>query len=431
VILPDAVRKSARGHIADTAMAQKLDTPMVKALAAPATGNRITYDFEVKGFGCRVTAAGAKSFVLNYRAGGRERRYTIGSFDDWSVTAARNEAKRLKREIDRGRDPMAEREHDRQAPTMAELCDRYLAEHVEVHNKPRTRAEVWRMADQIVKPKLGRLKVEALDRQDVMKLHRELAGTPRQANHVLAILSKMLNLSELWRMRPDGTNPCRHVRRYPEAKRERFLSAAELERLGAALREMEATGAIRPEVAACIRFLALTGCRLGEAVGATWDAIDAEAGVWRLSDAKAGARTVALGAPALALLTGLARSGDRVFADASGKPVTTNVLERAWIGEKAQPEHRRRARPGVRDRAGVPDVRLHDLRHTLGTYAGSAGLNAFLVRDLLGHKTMTMAGRYVSRNADPLRAAADVVSAQIAAALDGKPAEVVELRKAR
>src|SRR5919106_691291 len=107
-------------------MAQRLATQLVKALEAPATGNRIVYDADIKGFGCRVTATGAKSFILNYRAGGRERRYTIGSFPDWTVVAARNEAAQLKREIDRGRDPMAERDHERQAPTVADLCDRYL-----------------------------------------------------------------------------------------------------------------------------------------------------------------------------------------------------------------------------------------------------------------------------------------------------------------
>jgi integrase len=131
------------------------------------------------------------------------------------------------------------------------------------------------------------------------------------------------------------------------------------------------------------------------------------------------------------LLAQLPRSGDRVFASAEGEPVTANVIERAWIGEKAQPKHRKAARPGIRDRAGIPDVRIHDLRHTMGTYAGGAGLNAFMVRDLLGHKTMSMAGRYVSRNADPLRAAADAVSGQIAAAMEGKPAEVVSIKGGR
>jgi integrase len=410
----------------------KLTDRIVRELPAPATGNRITFDDGVKGFGIRITAGNARAFVLQYRFGGRDRRLTIGAHPDWLTVAARNEAKQIKRLIDRGIDPLAERERERTAPDLSALCDRYLVEHAEVHNKPRTVAENRRVVEQIIKPRIGRLKVEAVDRKVVMELHRQLARTPRQANLTLSILSKALNLAELWGLRPDGTNPCRHVKRYPENQRERFLSVAELERVGEALRTAEAEGVGRPEVVACIRFLALVGCRLNEAVGLTWEAIDSRAGVWRLSDAKAGARVVPLGAPALVLLASLGGSGrGPVFVSAAGVPVTANMVERVWGGEKAQPKFRKGARPGIRDRAGVPDVRIHDLRHTVGTYAGGAGLNSFVVRDLLGHRTMSMAGRYVSRNADPLRAAADVVSGQIAAALDGVAAEVVPIGRRR
>ena len=112
-------------------MSQKLTDTIVKSLPSPATGNRIEYDTEVKGFGCRVTAAGARSFVLNYRThGGRERRYTIGSFPDWTASAARAEAKELKKRIDRGEDPLAEVEAKRAAPTVADMCERFEAEHL-------------------------------------------------------------------------------------------------------------------------------------------------------------------------------------------------------------------------------------------------------------------------------------------------------------
>jgi integrase len=138
-----------------------------------------------------------------------------------------------------------------------------------------------------------------------------------------------------------------------------------------------------------------------------------------------------LGAPALALLASLERTKGRAFVRKDGKPVTVNMIERAWIGDKTQPKHRKKKdRPGIRDRAGVPDLRVHDLRHGVGTYAGAAGLNAFIVRDLLGHKTMAMTGRYVSKHVDPLRAAADAVSGQIDAAMKRPPAEVVDLPKA-
>jgi integrase len=134
---------------------------------------------------------------------------------------------------------------------------------------------------------------------------------------------------------------------------------------------------------------------------------------------------VPLGAPALLLLAALGRTGERVFG-----AVTAAKVERAWSGEKPRPERRQKGMAGIRDRAGLADVRLHDLRHTTGTYAGAAGLNAFIVRDLLGHKTLAMTGRYVSRHADPLRAAADAVSGQIAAALNGPAGDVVQMPKA-
>jgi len=409
----------------------KLTDKIVRDLPAPATGNKIKYDTEVAGFGVRITAAGARAFILNYRVksgpkAGTERRYTIGTFDDWLTMPARAEAKRLRRVVDQGGDPVGEAKADREAPTVAKLCDRYLEEHAEPHNKPRTVVENRRLVERIIKPKLGRLKVEAVDHDDVAKLHRDMKATPRRANLVLAVLSKMFNLAELWKLRPLNSNPCKHIKRYPENERERFLDGEELERVGAVLREMEAERKAQPEIAACIRFLALTGCRLGEAVSATWGKIDTKAGTLRLPDTKNGKpRYVPLGAPALVLLASLPRDGERVFGS-----ITNAMVEKAWSGEKPRPGRRQKGKPGIRDRAGVADVRVHDLRHTTGTYAGAAGLNAFLVRDLLGHKTLAMTGRYVNRHVDPLRAAADAVSGQIAAALNGPAGEVVEMPKA-
>jgi integrase len=402
---------------------------IVGELPVPARGNRITYDTEVKGFGVRVTAAGARAFILNYRnKHGIERRLTIGSWPDWSVVAARAEAAKQKREIDQGRDPMAQRHHERQGPTVAALCDRFLAEHV-ARKKPRTAVGYRRMVEKHVKPRLGRLKVETVEFEDVERFHREMRRTPRQANHCLAMLSKMMTLAERWKLRPLNSNPCRHVERYHENARDRYPSPEELERIGATLREMDDAGEAHATERLCIRFLAMVGCRLSEAIELELDAVDFRTGAWTLRDAKAGDRVVMLGAPALALLASLGRTTGRAFVTSAGKALTVNMVERAWSGDKARPK-RKKGRPGIRDRAGVPDLRLHDLRHGVGTYAGAAGLNAFMVRDLLGHRTMAMTGRYVSRHVDPLRAAADAISGQIAAAMAGQSAEVVEMPKA-
>src|SRR5687768_7549719 len=129
--LTDTGCRFADGHNADiTHMPIRITDKLVKDLPSPAKGNTITYDTEVKGFGVRVTAAGARSFILNYRANGLERRMTIGSYPDWSVMAAREQAKSLKRDIDLGGDPMGERHEDRVAPTVQDLWERYDAEHL-------------------------------------------------------------------------------------------------------------------------------------------------------------------------------------------------------------------------------------------------------------------------------------------------------------
>src|SRR5262245_18038087 len=132
----------------------ELTDKIMRTLPRPVKGNRIKRDTLVKGFAGRNTAADAKAFVLDYRVKsgpeiGTERRYTIGAFPDWLTAPARNEARRLKRLISQGHDPVGEREHERRAPSVSDLCDRFLAEHVEPHNKPRTRAEYRRMIEQI------------------------------------------------------------------------------------------------------------------------------------------------------------------------------------------------------------------------------------------------------------------------------------------
>jgi hypothetical protein len=141
-----------------------------------------------------------------------------------------------------GKDPVAERRAFIDAPLVNDLLDRYVTEHVEKRNRPSTRAEVKRLVDIHIRPRLGRHKVAAVTRQDLAKMHREMASTPRQANFVLAVCSKAFGLAELWSMRPEGSNPCTRIERNQENARERFLSAGELGRLGATLRQAESAG---------------------------------------------------------------------------------------------------------------------------------------------------------------------------------------------
>jgi len=162
-------------------MAEKITDLLVRGMKSPAAGNRIVYDSEVRGFGVRITAAGARAFVLNYRVDGAERRLTIGAYPDWSVAAAREQAKALKREVDRGSDPLARRKEDRAAPTVGDLWRRYEAEHLP-RKAPRAQADDRAMFRALILPALGRTKVRDVTADDVDALHRDIGRTrPHQA----------------------------------------------------------------------------------------------------------------------------------------------------------------------------------------------------------------------------------------------------------
>ena len=206
------------------------------------------------------------------------------------------------------------------------------------------------------------------------------------------------------------------VTRYREFHRERFFTDAEMARLGDALTAMENEFAIVRGVATAVRLLALTGCRMSEILGLKWAQVDLDAGSFRLEDAKAGARTVVLNAAAIELLALLPRDTEWVVTGAKAdKPLSASTLQHSF--------------ERVLKRAEIPNARLHDLRHTVGTYAAQTGANAFLVRDILGHANVGMTQRYVGRATDPQRAVSDRIGERIATAMSGKSAEVVPLGK--
>jgi integrase len=266
-----------------------------------------------------------------------------------------------------------------------------------------------------VLPKLGRRHVADVTRADLSSLHHAMCATPGAANRVLALVSKMFGLAERWGLRPDGSNPARHVERFPERKMERFLSAQELARLGDALAEMEQAGTEPLEVIAAVRLLILTGARRGEILGLEWEHVDFDAACLRLLDSKeGGAKVIPLGAHALDVLAQLPRRSRWVLPTAAAVgPVS---LSKPW--------------DRIRKRAGLEDVRLHDLRHSFASVGVAGGDSLFIVGSILGHKRASTTERYAHLSDDPRRAATERIGARIAAAMDGKPdAEVVPLRR--
>jgi hypothetical protein len=167
-------------------MGERLTDRLVKALPAPSSGSKIHYDDEVKGLGVRITAAGARAFILRYRIGGRGRLFTIGSFPDWSATAAREEAKALKKRVDKDEDPMGERHEERAAPTVNDLIDRFEADHLPKRRESTIR-DYRSILDKLVRPELGKMKVAEVEHVDVDRLHRKLSEqAPYRANRMAA-----------------------------------------------------------------------------------------------------------------------------------------------------------------------------------------------------------------------------------------------------
>jgi integrase len=342
---------------------------------------------------------------------------TIGAHGSpWTPEGARAEAKRLLALVVHGQDPAAAKAAAKVAPTITEFAARFLAEHAEAKRKASTAAEYRRLLDNIILPTLGKRKVADIKRADIARLHHANRTAPYQANRVLAVLSKMMNLAERWGLRPDGTNPCRHVERYGEKRRERMLSPGELARLGDAVAGYDGS----PHYKAAIKLLVFTGARLGEILGLRWQWIDFERGEARLPDSKTGAKTIHLPPPALAILADLPRveGNPHVIVGRVAGAALVN-LEKPWRA--------------IREAAGLEDVRLHDLRHAFASVAAASGMGLPIIGKMLGHTQAQTTQRYAHLASDPVKAAAATVAGKIAAAMAGGNGEgaistVVKLR---
>lgn len=376
----------------------------VDALKAGAK-DQFLWDEDLGGFGLKVTPAGRKVFVIQYRVGGRAgrtRRVTLGTLGQLTPDEARDDAKRLLREVGAGRDPADARDRLRDTLSLGQVIDRFLAEHVDTKLRPRTREEYARLVRVHISQNLRSRLVSAVSRSDIAKLHHDLSATPYLANRVIAFLSKLFAWSEKHGLRPSGENPCRFVDKYREAKRERYLSHAELGRLGAAL--SQSTQGIYS--VAAVRLLLFTGARLSEILTLRWDWVDLERGTARLPSSKTGPKTIYFNAPALAVLSLLPRLDGNPFVivgDRNGAHLVN--LQKPW--------------QAIRKVAGLEDVRLHDLRHTFASVGAGGGASLPMIGALLGHSQPQTTDRYAHLASDPLREASDAIARRIDSALMG------------
>lgn len=421
----------------------KITAAAVDGLAPGASA----WDGEVKGFGVRRQRRDAV-YVVKARTNGRQVLLTIGAHGaigpggkKWGPEAARTEAKRLLGLIAAGQDPATERDERKRAPTLKTFADRYLDEYARPHKKPRSVAEDERLLRMHILPKLGNIKVADIGKADVARFHSATVKRPVAGNRALALLSAMMGWAERVGVRPDNSNPCKHVDRYPEKERETLLSARDLARLGEALdaaakgwtdvskaawartcTEQAKAEDIDPDARAAwiagrkprrdtaedwraiaaFRLLIFTGARLSEILTLRWDWIDSEVGVARLPDSKTGAKNLPLSAPALALLATLPRFAGNTHVLPGDKPGASFVgIQKPW--------------QRVRALAGLPGLRIHDLRHAFASAAVAAGDSLYLVGKVLGHRQASTTERYAHLAPDPIKAVADRTAERLAA----------------
>jgi integrase len=383
---------------------QHLTDAVVKRLPTPAKGKEITLDAEVTGFGVRVTAAGHRAFVLRYTTrAGRERVFTIGDATVWRCTVARAKAKDLRRAIEDGGDPLADIEDERAAPTVAELCNRFEAEHLP-RKRESTAGDYARMLRLYVRPALGRLKVADVRFEDIDRLHRKVtaADRPYRANRLAAILSKMFALAIRWGMRED--NPVRGIERNKEYLRRRYLSSDELVRLTTALAKHP-----DEQTADIIRLLLLTGARRGEVLSMRWADLDLTAGIWSKPPSSTKQKEhhqVPLSAPVRQLLSEI-----RAAQSAKHRVLGTYVFPGS--GDTGHVVEIKKGWRSICKAAGIAGLRIHDLRHSFASQLASGGASLPLIGALLGHANPNTTARYSHLFDDPQRAAVERVGAVI------------------
>jgi len=345
---------------------------------------------------------------LSYYAAGQERRYTIGGWPTWSVSQAREKARELRRLIEDGGDPLADRIAEREAPTVRQLAERYIEEHLP---RKRSAQDDRGMLRRWILPALGNKKVAALRPADVEALHAKItkSGAPIRANRVVGLLSTMLSFAVRWEY-VERNVARRAVQHNPEIKRKRYLSPAEISRLSAALAECPSQRA-----ADAIRLLMLTGARRAEVCAARWEQFDLAAGTWTKPGATTKQKTdhrVPLSAPALQLLNAMGpKPKGYLFPGHSSGAGYLNIRG-TW--------------ESAREAAGLGDIRLHDLRHSFASILVSAGASLPLIGALLGHSNPAATARYSHLYLDPLRAATERVGAIVTG---GDSAEIVTVRK--
>lgn len=385
---------------------------LTKTVVDSATPEKVDYELRdtlAPSFLCKVTPKGRKVFMLQYRTNAGDRRKpAIGLFGELTVDQARGIAQDWLAEVRRGKDPSGEKLAARRALSMDELCDKFIEDYSVPKNRSSTVKGNRGSIKRHIKPTFGQLKARDVTRPDIANFMAKLKGKATTANRVLCLLRKMFNMAEVWGIREDGTNPCRHVPKYPEGKRTRLLSDEELVRIYGYMSQADADGLEHPFLTLAVRLHFLFAARMSEITSLEWAWVDFAKRRIAWPDSKTGEISKPMSEEAFAVLSAAVSLGLSDYVVPSifdhTKPMSNNTYAKGWAR--------------ILERADVAHVGSHGIRHRATTEIANSGVPIKVGMQLTAHKTVTMFMRYVHTEDEPVRAAAELVASRRRSVLD-------------
>ena len=357
------------------------------------------WDEELKGFGLRVSPRGRKTFIIQYRHGGRSQRIRIGQHGSITAFDARRDARILLGEIAQGASPAKKARQTRNSPTLSIVAERFMREHAAVRLKPTTQSDYRHNLKAYILPALGSRRIASISHKDVQELHQKMKNTPTQANRTISVLSKIFSMCVKWGYRDGTVNPCTQIERYKEKSRNRFLDKEELARLWNSLDKIGESREISIYAVSAFKLLILTGCRLGEIRTMKWSFLKGNR--IEFPDTKTGYKRIPLNKGAMIVLSETQQMPNNEYVicgSIEGQPIIN--LQKSW----------RR----VRSKAGLEDIRIHDLRHTFASHAVMGGTPLATVSKLLGHSQIATTMRYAHLADEELLDATEIVGSILA-----------------
>ena len=416
----------------------------------------VRWDDLLPGFGVRVYPSGKKAFVLSYRVSGRTRMFTIGRYGVFTLEQAKDDAKDHLRKVAKGTDPLEEKQRKAKGETVKDLC----AEYIERHAKPKKKS--WKddqsRIDNYILPAWGNRKVDSIKRLDMAAIHSKSgkAGHPYGANRILRLVSKMYDLARQWGYVPDDyPNPSRDIELFSEHKRDRWVKPTELPKLMEAINREDNISARN-----ALWLYLLTGVRKSELLTAKWHDIDWDRKELRIPNTKADRiHYVPLSKPAISMLQEIPRiEGNPYILPGKKEKAHLVNIDKPWIRAKSRATvlllkgetnknlsdliqqleddfQREPTLSEIKNAAnfdiptGLQDVRLHDLRRTVGSWMAQAGNSLHLIGKVLNHSNQSTTAIYARFSEDQTRNALEQHGKQIMGVAKNKPTNVVELKK--